>query len=76
MKVQVIQFESSTISGISGIVRTNPGFTEVVKYWCIHSLPYVVEGVGGAAHIKQLVVHNSDSPHPHIDRLCHALLQQ
>ena len=43
-----------------------------MKYWCIHSLPYVVEGVGEAAHVKQLVVHNFDSPRRHIiDRFCH-----
>ena len=35
-------------------------------YWCIYSLPYVVEGVGEAAHIKQLVVCNFASPHHHI----------
>lgn len=29
-------------------------------------LPYVVKGVGEAAHIEQLVVHNFDSPHHHI----------
>lgn len=34
------------------------------KYCCL--LPYVVKGVGEAAHIEQLVVHNFDSPHHHI----------